>query len=55
MDWTAHLREVAAWLVAMARQPGWLEQAKHREAELMRSALYARLPEFVKEARNAER
>jgi hypothetical protein len=53
MDWDAHLRETARHLVWMARLPGELalEQAKHREQELMRDPLYAQLPEFVRQAR----
>lgn len=52
--WEQHLRETARHLVWMASLPGEmaLEQAKHRERELMASSpLYAELPKYIKEAR----
>lgn len=60
--WEQHLRETAAWLVAMADNPltsGSKGHAAYRLAELTQSPMYADLPRYIREEReraaNAER
>lgn len=52
MDWPAHLRETAAYLLEMAARPGWLAHAKYRRDALLADPAYTGLREEITRQRD---